>query len=139
MHIEVHGCGEEQLLLFCQWVLDQSKEFDMSQVQFSASFNVAAAPLTVTPATQTFSLTVGTAVPTAPVAVVSGGVPPYSYALDAASGPLPTGVTFSEDGSGNISLTGTPTVAGSSTTPVLLDITDSATPAASAQLKAIVR
>jgi hypothetical protein len=136
MRVEIQEHGSSGFLAFCQWLLTHKEDYTMSQVQFSAMFSVTApaSTLAVTPATGSFSLTVGTPVPTTTVAVVSGGVPPYTYALDAASGPLPTGVTFAEDNNGNISLTGTPTVAGTSTTPVLLDINDSATPPASAKL-----
>lgn len=101
----------------------------MSQVQLSVSFNVAAPappPLVVTPATANIDLTVGVPADGTAVASVTGGVAPYNYAPDPASGPLPDGVTFAEDGNGNITLAGTPTTAGASTSPVLLDITDSA-------------
>jgi hypothetical protein len=114
----------------------------MSQVQFTANFTVTGGPsnpLTVTPSSNTFNLTVGTPADGTAVGVVSGGTPPYSYALDPSSGPMPTGVTFAEDSNGNITLAGTPTSAGTSSTPVLLDITDSATPSASAQLKTATR
>ena len=118
----------EELIQVLEYLLHHRKEFIMAQVQLSITFNVASAPqpLTVTPSTLTQSLTVGVAVSSSAVAVVSGGTPPYTYALDANSGPMPTGVTFNEDGNGNIFLAGTPTVAGASTSPVLLDITDSA-------------
>lgn len=98
----------------------------MSQVQLSVSFTVSSAPtpLTVTPSSVTENLTVGTPVDsTVAVAVVAGGVAPYSYALDASSQPLPDGVSFSEDASGNIFLEGTPTTTG--TANVVLNVTDS--------------
>ena len=107
----------------------------MAEVQLSVTFNVAPAPaaLAVTPTSVTQNLQVGVVVPATPIAQVTGGVAPYEYALDANSGPLPPGVTFSEDGNGNIFLVGTPTAAGTSPSPVILDITDSA--GASAQVK----
>lgn len=101
----------------------------MSQVQFSATFTVtaAASPLTITPSSGNFSLTVGTPADGTAVATVSGGTPPYTYSIDPASGPLPTGITFVEDATNTIvTLAGTPTVAGTSSSPVLLDVTDSA-------------
>jgi hypothetical protein len=130
----------EDLIRLLQHLQHHRKDITMSQVQLSVTFNVAPAsapPLTLTPASATENLTVGTPSDGTLVSAVTGGVPPYTYASDPASGPLPTGVSFVEDGSGNISLAGTPTVAGSSTTPVLLNVTDSA--GTTAQLKAAVR
>lgn len=100
----------------------------MATVQLSVSFTVNGGtppnPLVVTPATAALTLTVGTAADGTAVAVVSGGTAPYTYALDPSSGALPPGVNFSEDSAGNITLVGTPTTAGTSSTPVLLNITD---------------
>jgi hypothetical protein len=127
----------EEVIRFLEYLLHHRKEFVMAQVQLSVTFNVVSAttPLTVSPASATENLTVGTPADGTLVATVSGGQPPYNYSLDSSSGPLPTGVTFSEDGNGNISLAGTPTVAGSSTTPVLLDISDSAGSSVQASVK----
>ena len=58
---------------------------------------------------------------------ISGGVPPYTVAVDATSGPVPPGVTINADGS----LSGAPTEAGSY--PVVLDVSDSAQASASAK------
>lgn len=108
------------------------KGYFMSEVQFKATMEVAPAaaqPLAVTPSTEDFpSLQVGVEVADTVIAEVTGGVPPYNYALDANSDPLPPGITFAEDGNGNISLDGTPTEAGDfgGTNGILLDITDSA-------------
>jgi hypothetical protein len=122
-----------------EFLLHHRKEFRMSQVQLSVNFTVnnpAPPPLSVTPAAANENLTVGQAADGIPVASVSGGTPPYTYAMDPNSAQLPPGVSFAEDGNGNITLAGTPTAAGTSTAPVLLDITDSA--AASVKLKAII-
>jgi hypothetical protein len=141
VRVSIESHSGMEFLEFLKWILEHRKEFTMSQVQFSATFNVTGGtspnPLVVTPTSNTFNLVVGTPADGTAVAVVSAGTPPYTYSLDAASGPLPTGVTFAEDSNGNITLAGTPTVAGTSTTPVLLDINDSA--GGSAQLKASVR
>ena len=82
---------------------------------FNVTFTVEPAQLSV-PATQDLGPVGG---PLDESAVdIEGGTPPYSVALDPASGPLPDGVTM--DGNGNLS--GTPTKAGSF--PVVLDVTD---------------
>lgn len=96
------------------------------EVQLQISFDIAPAagqPLTVTPAQTTINGTVGVPLDGTSVAQVTGGTQPYSYALDSASDPVPDGVSFSEDGNGNITLTGTPATAGV-TDNVILDIVD---------------
>jgi hypothetical protein len=123
-----HNHQIREMIHFLEFIERHREEFRMSQVQLSVSFTVNPGtqqnPLLVTPATATENLTVGVAADGMSVAVVSGGTAPYTYALDPSSGPLPDGVNFSEDGSGNVTLSGTPTTAGSSTTPVLLNIND---------------
>jgi hypothetical protein len=128
------SCIDEVIWLL-EFFRERRKDFHMSEVQLSVTFNVVAQanPLTVTPATQTENLTVNVSATGTPVAVVSGGVPPYAYALDPTSGPFPPGILFAEDLAGNVTLSGTPTAPFTSTTAVLLDITDAA--GASAQLK----
>lgn len=105
----------------------------MSQVQLTVDFTITGQPqpLAVNPSQDNVTGTVGTALDGTAVAQVTGGTAPYNYALDVASDPMPDGVSFAEDGNGNISLTGTPTTAG--TANVILDITDSA--GVTAQLK----
>lgn len=98
----------------------------MANVQFTISFNIqAGAPLAVSPSQFTENATVGQAIEQANVAVVSGGNPPYSQPTVDPSSPnqLPPGVSVSIDASGNISISGTPTAAGTGT--VILDIADS--------------
>jgi hypothetical protein len=101
----------------------------MSQsVSVTINFNIAQPappPLVVSPASVTESLTVGTPAPSGAIAVVSGGTPPYQQPTvdTASSNPLPPGLTASVDASGNVTLTGTPTTAG--TGSVTLDIADS--------------
>lgn len=66
--------------------------------------------------------TVGTALPLTPVSQISGGTPPYDYAP---TGDLPPGVEFAQDGTGAISLIGTPQAAGSFSFGI--DVVDSGT------------
>src|SRR5208282_1606577 len=55
---------------------------------------------------------------------ITGGTPPYSAEVDAASpNALPAGLAVSIDAANNLILSGTPSVAGGPE-PVLLDITD---------------
>ena len=72
------------------------------------------------------------------VTVVSGGVPPYSFSV--AAGAPPDGVDLSSednaDGTTTITLDGTPTTAGDFSFD--LDVADSATPPATAKVRAAV-
>jgi len=132
-------CGDlDSLLRFIEWLLKHRKEFNM-QAQLTVNFTVGGGvqPLVVTPAVADLALTVGTPADGTPVAVVTGGRAPYTYSLNAASGPLPPGVNFAEDSNGNITLVGTPTEAGTGTSPVLLDIFDA--DGATAQLQRVIR
>jgi hypothetical protein len=98
-------------------------------VKIVISLSIAAAPppaLVATPSTVTLpGETVGVSVPPTPVAQISGGTPPYqSPVVDPASpNPLPPGLSFAIDAQGNVSVSGTPTAAGSGT--FVLDVSDS--------------
>lgn len=97
-------------------------------VQVTINFNIqpAAPPaLVANPASATDSLTVGQAAPATPVSVVSGGTPPYQQpTVDPASpSQLPPGLSAAIDDSGNLTITGTPTAAG--TGVVVLNVADS--------------
>jgi len=86
----------------------------MSNVEVVVTGTIAPtpSPLTINPTADTLNGQVGTIMPSTPVASVTGGVPPYTYALDPALGTVPDGLALSEDGNGNISIAGTPTTAG---------------------------
>ena len=97
----------------------------MAEVELVIAFTVSNAPpppLQVTPQSVPESLVVGQPIPSTVIAVVSGGTAPYTYAIDPSSQPLPAGLSITEDGNGNISLSGTPTATG--TANFILDITD---------------
>lgn len=101
-------------------------------VQITINLNINPAPpppptpLTVIPNAVTLpDQTVGVPVLNVPVAVVSGGTPPFAQpVLDSASpSPLPPGLTAAIDASGNVTISGTPTASGSGT--FVLDVSDS--------------
>lgn len=79
--------------------------------------------LTVKPKTSNVKLIEGITVNEV-IAVVIGGVAPYSYAVDPNSDPFPAGLGYNTDDSGDIILVGIPTATGVSN--IVLDITDSA-------------
>jgi hypothetical protein len=57
----------------------------------------------------------------------SGGVPPYTFVLDASSAALPAGLNLSSTAT-DATISGTPTVTGT-TTGIIVDVTDSESPA----------
>ncbi len=97
----------------------------MAQVQFSVTIDIATPlePLTLgaTSGTANFTQNVQG---TDTLTPVSGGLPPYTVTVDAASEPLPPGLTASLDQNNNLTISGTPTTPGSFT--VTLDVADSA-------------
>jgi hypothetical protein len=102
------------------------------QITVTLTINPATAPapppLVATPSAPTLPAeTVGQAVSLVPVAVVTGGTPPYQQpAIDPASpSQLPPGLTAAIDANGNVTVSGTPAAAG--TGEFILDVTDSGT------------
>lgn len=99
----------------------------MAELQVDLSFTVSPAsnPLSATVVNPPPAMQVGVALNAVPVAQVQGGVPPYSYGLDASSQQPPPGVTLAGDpNSGAITATGEPTSAGTFS-GIVLDVTDS--------------
>ncbi len=104
-------------------------------VQITVSLNINPAPpppppppppLVASPSSVSLpDETVGVAVSGVPVAVVSGGTPPFQApVVDPASpNPLPPGLSFDIDASGNVTASGIPEAAGSGT--FVLDVSDS--------------
>jgi hypothetical protein len=129
------------LIRLLEFILHHEKGFKMTQIQLEVDIEVAAQSqlLQVTPNPASEDLTVGVDATGTAVATVTGGVPPYGYALDPASPPMPDGVSFMEDGNGNITLSGTPTTATNGSVAVLLDITDSSTQQAAKGKSAAVK
>lgn len=99
----------------------------MAQVQFTATVTVTApaAPLAEGSSSGSASFVQGVQ-SSAILAPITGGVPPYSAAIDPTSpNPLPPGIAASIDANNNLVLSGTATAAGGPL-PVLIDVTDSA-------------
>jgi hypothetical protein len=104
-----------------------------SQITASAS-GVTSSPetLTITPPPIVVSPPSGTlpngTVRTAYSASVTatGGIAPYTFALDSASTALPSGLSFSSNGTGGV-ISGTPITAGT-TSNIVVDVTDSEQP-----------
>jgi hypothetical protein len=97
----------------------------MSQVQFTVAITVAPTSTPVQEGSSSgsadFTQNVQGSITLTPI---TGGVPPYTASVDAASpSQLPPGITASIDPNNNLILSGTPTVAGSAS--VLLDVVDS--------------
>lgn len=119
---------KEAIRLFIE-LLELLGDLMPQTVQISVTLTIAAAPpapLVATPGSATLpEETVGVAVAAVPVAVITGGTPPYQNpVLDPASPSLlPPGLTFATDASGNVTVSGTPQAAGSGT--FILDVTDS--------------
>jgi hypothetical protein len=103
------------------------------QISVTLTINPPAPPpppaLVATPASVTLpDETSGVAVSAVPVAVISGGTPPYlTPVIDPSSpNPLPSGMTVAIDGSGNVTWSGTPPVVSSPVTGTfIVDVTDS--------------
>ena len=97
----------------------------MSQVQFTVAITVAPAanPLAEGSSSGSASFTQGVQ-GSVILTPITGGVPPYSAAVDPTSpSQLPAGITASIDASNNLILSGTPTQSG--TASVVLDAIDS--------------
>jgi hypothetical protein len=99
-------------------------EETMAQVQFTLTLTVAAPPLAEGATSGSATMQLGAAGSDV-LTPITGGVPPYTATVDAASASqLPTGVTVGLDANNNLIVSGTPTVAGSAT--ILIDVKDSA-------------
>lgn len=104
--------GVKFKIIFPKWRLP------MAKVQITVSLNINPAPpppLTVDKSSVSLpDEQVGVDAGPVAVAVVSGGVPPFSVALDPSSpSPLPPGLTPAVDAQGNVTLSGVPSAAGS--------------------------
>lgn len=97
----------------------------MAQVQFTVTITVASAPLAEGSSSGSANFVEG--VPNSVVlAPITGGTPPYSASVDAASpNPLPPGLSVGIDVNNNLIVSGTASAAGGPA-PVLIDVVDSA-------------
>ena len=98
--------------------------------QHTFTLTITAPALVLAPSTSSLpNGTQGNSYTTAVTA--SGGVPPYTFTLDGASAALPAGLGFSATAT-QATISGTPTATG--TTPgIIVDVTDSESPAVTAQ------
>ena len=98
----------------------------MAQVQFTLTLTVDPAPNPLTEGSLVGSATfVAGTFGSFILAPISGGVPPYSASVDAASAnQLPTGLTVGIDAANNLIVSGTTPTAGGPA-DVLLDVQDS--------------
>ena len=99
-------------------------------------------PLTITPTTAQLNPQTGVPFPETVLATVSGGVPPYTYALDPAitnPGTVPNGMTVDENaGVGIIGISGTPTDPAGTAINFGVIATDSAGATAQFKVKKVV-
>lgn len=116
------------------------KENHMATAEVVVTGSIAAgvSPLTVTPPTFTLNLTNGQALPETVIATVSGGVPPYTFALDPAitnPGTVPTGLTLDQNVANTIGISGTPTDPAGTAVNFGVIVTDSAGNTANAAVR----
>jgi hypothetical protein len=108
-------------------IIEDNKMPQTVQISVTLTINPPAPPpLVASPSSVTLPAeTVGMAVSAVPVAQITGGTGPYlAPVIDPASpSALPPGLTAAIDGSGNVTISGTPSVAGTGT--FVLDVTDS--------------
>ena len=98
--------------------------------QHTFTLTITAPALVIAPNTSSLpNGTQGNAYTTAITA--SGGVPPYTFSLDAASAAPPAGLGFSSTSS-QATISGTPTATGT-TSGIIVDVADSSSPAQTAQ------
>jgi hypothetical protein len=120
-------------------------EPDMSQVEVVVTGTIGSAPqpLVISPTTFTLDPQTGVVLPETTIATVSGGVPPYTYALDPAittPGTLPNGLALDENqGVGIIGISGTPTDPAGTAVNFGVIATDSQGATAQAQIKSAVK
>jgi len=105
--------------MLCIEIRIEERDKKMAKVEVLVNGTIAPASQALAINPQQFTLPamqVGVVLPPTPIASVTGGVPPYQYQTDTSMqggvDPATQGLNLAEDGSGNISISGTPTVAG---------------------------
>ena len=96
----------------------------MAQVQFTVTITISGPPLAEGSPSGNASFQQGVA-GSVILTPITGGVPPYTPSVDAASpNPMPPGLAASIDANNNLVISGTPTTEGGPA-PVVIDVVDS--------------
>jgi len=97
-----------------------------AEVVVTGTITGPSTPLAITPPTFTLDAHNGVPLPETVVGVVSGGVPPYNYAMDPSLGEVPNGLALDEDVPNTIGISGTPTDPAGTPVSFGVIVTDSA-------------
>jgi Putative Ig domain len=113
-HLPEPALTDDIKLRFFAKIFNQKEEL-VASVEVVVTGTIAAPPaaLAISNKSATLSLQTGVALPETVLATVTGGTPPYTYALDGTitdPGTIPAGLSIDESGgTGVIGISGTPT------------------------------